>query len=129
MLDKLRDFKEFSKAYLKIKNKAGQIVPFSMNVAQEYAHNLIEEQKQKTGMVRAVILKSRQQGMSTYIEGRLFHQTVTSFGTQSLILTHEQSATDNLFNMTKRYLDNYPDVLKPSLGASNYLINLIVTSK
>ena len=119
MLDKLRDFKEFSKSYLKIKNKAGQIVPFSMNVAQEYAHNLIEEQKQKTGMVRAVILKSRQQGMSTYIEGRFFHQTVTTFGTQSLILTHEQSATDNLFNMTKRYLDNYPEVLKPSLGASN----------
>jgi len=56
---------------------------------------------------------------STYVEGRFFHKTSTNFGIQSLILTHEQAATDNLFGMTQRYYENLPDQLKPELSASN----------
>lgn len=56
---------------------------------------------------------------STYIEGRFFQRTVTNFGLKTFILTHEQTATDNLFGMTQRYLEHYPDRLKPALGSSN----------
>lgn len=119
MLDVLTDFRQFSRSFLKVKNKRGILVPFVMNEAQEYAYSRLEQQKKDTGMVRAVVLKSRQQGLSTLIEGRFFHQTVTKFGVSTLILTHEQSATDNLFAMTNRYLDNYPAQLRPALGASN----------
>ncbi len=115
----LDDFNEFSRNFLKVKNKAGLIVPFVMNEAQQYAHSLIEKQKAKLGYVRAVILKGRQQGISTYIEGRYFQRTVTNHGVRAMILTHEQNATDNLFGMTQRYLENYPERLRPILGASN----------
>lgn len=115
----LDDFNEFSRRFLKVKNKAGQIVPFAMNEAQQYVHSKIEAQKKEAGFVRAEILKGRQQGISTYIEGRFFHRTVTNYGVQALILTHEQQATDNLFGMTQRYLENYPEQLKPELGAAN----------
>lgn len=70
-------------------------------------------------MVRAVILKGRQQGVSTYVTGRYFWKTVTNHGKQTYILTHEQSATDNLFGMTNRYLEHYPQSLRPKLGAAN----------
>ncbi len=56
------NFPEFSYRCLKVKNKAGEIVPFRMNEAQEYVHKRLEEQRSKMGMVRAVILKGRQQG-------------------------------------------------------------------
>lgn len=115
----LDDFNEFSRRFLKVKSKSGQIVPFHMNEAQTYIHNELEKQKRELGFVRAEILKGRQQGASTYIEGRFFHRTVTNFGVKALILTHEQTATDNLFGMTQRYLEHYPDRLKPALGASN----------
>ena len=115
----LDDFNEFSRRFLKVKNKAGQIVPFAMNEAQQYVHSKIEAQKKEAGFVRAEILKGRQQGISTYIEGRFFHRTVTNYGVQALIFTHEQQATDNLFGMTQRYLENYPEQLKPELGAAN----------
>lgn len=115
----LSDFKEYSHKFLKVKNKAGEIVPFRLNAAQEYIHTQLEKQKKETGMVRAEILKGRQQGCSTYVEGRFFHKTTTNFGIQSLILTHEQAATDNLFGMTQRYYENLPDALKPALSASN----------
>lgn len=115
----LDDFNEFSRSFLKVKNKAGQIVPFAMNEAQQFIHNRLEKQRAETGMVRAIILKGRQQGCSTYIEGRFFQRTVTNFGLKTFILTHEQAATDNLFGMTQRYLEHYPDNLRPVLGASN----------
>lgn len=115
----LNDFKEYAHRFLKVKNKAGEIVPFRLNAAQEYIHTQLEKQKKELGMVRAEILKGRQQGCSTYVEGRFFHKTATNFGIQSLILTHEQAATDNLFGMTQRYYENLPDALKPALSASN----------
>ena len=58
----LSDFKEYSHKFLKVKNKAGEIVPFRLNAAQEYIHTQLEKQKKETGMVRAEILKGRQQG-------------------------------------------------------------------
>jgi hypothetical protein len=121
--DKLRvlkgDFEQYARNFLKIRNKSGEISPFSFNKAQLYIHERLEAQLKETGMVRAVILKGRQQGCSTYVTGRFFWKTVMNFGKQTYILTHEQSATDNLFGMTNRYLENYPDDMRPTLGAAN----------
>ena len=113
------DFHYFAENYLKIRDKSGTISPFKFNKAQDYIHYQLEKQLKETGMVRAVILKGRQQGVSTYVTGRYFWKTVTNHGKQTYILTHEQSATDNLFGMTNRYLEHYPQSLRPKLGAAN----------
>lgn len=102
---------------LKIKTKAGAIVPFVFNKAQLYIHSRLEAQKAEIGMVRALILKGRQQGASTYIGGRFYHKSSLRSGVSVFILTHEQAATDNLFGMVVRYHDHTP--LKPSTGAAN----------
>lgn len=115
----ITDFREFSRAFLKVKNKSGKIVPFVLNTAQEFIHSKLEAQKAATGKVRAIILKGRQQGCSTYIEGRDFHLTATNFGIGAYILTHEQKATDNLFGMTQRYYEYLPERMQPVLGVSN----------
>jgi hypothetical protein len=120
VLGQLRDdFQLFSEQLLHIRGKDGSIVPFRLNKAQRYIHDRIEQQRRLTGMVRAVILKGRQQGCSTYVTGRFFWRTAMSFGKQAYILTHEQAATDNLYGMTQRYLEHYPAGLRPQLGASN----------
>ena len=80
-----------------------------------YAHERLEEQKAKTGKVRAIILKARQQGLSTYISSRFYHLATHNKGYKTFILTHQQEATDNLFAMVRRYYDN--SVIHPS--ASN----------
>lgn len=120
-LERLRALKEDFTAYapvcLKIKTKAGTIVPFELNRAQRFVHQKLEQQKVETGKVRALILKARQQGFSTYIAGRYYHRASLNGGTSVFILTHEQPATDNLFNMVARYHEHTP--LKPSTGAAN----------
>lgn len=113
------DYALFARDLLRVKNKAGKIVPFAFNEAQMYIHKNLEQQISETGKVRAIILKGRQQGASTYVSGRYFHKVVLNPGKRAFILTHEQAATDNLFDMTQRYLENYPPALRPALGASN----------
>lgn len=111
------DYTQFAPECLKIKTKAGHLRPFVFNRAQEYAHQQLEDQKARIGMVRALVLKGRQQGMSTYIGGRFYHRAGMNRGLGVYILTHEQSASDNLFAMAQRYHDNNP--LAPTTGKSN----------
>ncbi len=62
------DFPEYAKNFLKVKDKTGQIVPFTMNEAQIYIHGLLEKQKAETGMVRAIILKGRNRAVVIHLK-------------------------------------------------------------
>lgn len=117
-LQRLRDeFPLYAETCLRIKSKAGKIVPLTLNRAQRYVHQRLEEQRARTGKVRALLLKARQQGFSTYIGGRFYWRSSLNRGVRVFILTHEQDATDNLFEMVGRYHEHAP--LKPSTGAAS----------
>ena len=109
----LKNLPSFAKNFLRIRTKSGRIEPFVFNRAQEYLHERLETQKEQTGKVRALILKGRQQGCSTYVQARDFHIVATHRGMKAFILTHEAEATKNLFEMTKRYNDELPEGLIP----------------
>lgn len=113
------DFDHYATKCLKIRTKAGKVLPFELNEAQRYIHKRVEEQRAKTGKVRAIILKGRQQGCSTYVEGRFYWRVSHSKGVRAFILTHEEEATNNLFELAERYHENCPFPVKPSTGASN----------
>lgn len=115
----LNDFPYYSSNLLYIRTKSGHIEKFSLNEAQNYLHGRLEQQKKETGKVRALILKGRQQGCSTYVGGRFYHRTTHYRGIRSFILTHEQEATANLFEMVERYHELMEPDMKPQTGASN----------
>jgi hypothetical protein len=112
-LSKLKDFQFFAEHFFKIRTKSGQILPLQLNKAQTHVHSKLEQQLKDTGKVRAIVLKGRQGGISTYIQARYFHKTITTRGIKTFILTHEAEATKNLFEMTKRYYEHLPDGLAP----------------
>ena len=117
---RLRDDFEFFAAHcLKIRTKTGQVVPFRLNRAQRFLHQRLEAQRRKTGRVRAIILKGRQLGASTYIQGRYYWRLWGARGLKAFILTHEQEATDNLFLMAKRFHDNCPPEFRHPTQAAN----------
>lgn len=117
---KLRDdFEHYADKCLKIRDKRGKIDAFKLNKAQQYIHAAIEKQLAETGKVRAIILKGRQQGCSTYVEGRFYWKTSHRKGVRTFILTHDDPATANLFNMVQRYHENCPELVKPQTGAAN----------
>lgn len=115
------DFEYFARAYLRIRTKSGTVEPFRLNAAQRRLHDRLEAQIAARGKVRAVILKGRQMGASTYIQGRFYWRIwrKSGKGLKAFILTHEQPATDNLFRMTKRFQDLAPEGLSHQTVAAN----------
>src|SRR5262249_27803158 len=89
------------------------------NPAQRKLHELIEDQRKRTGRVRVVILKARQLGVSTYVAARLYHKTIHNPGLRTIIIGHEKRSSSNLFQIVKRYHDLVPDDIKPQTGTSN----------
>lgn len=113
------DLEHYAAKCLRIRTKAGAIAPLAFNRAQQYIHHRLEEQRAKTGKVRALILKGRQQGCSTYVGARFYQRTTHGAGLRTFILTHEDAATQNLFEMVNRYHEHCPALVKPSTGAAN----------
>lgn len=112
-------FTEFACDCLKIRPKEGAIAPLVLNKAQLYIHERLEGQKRKTGKVRAIILKGRQQGCSTYVEARFYWKAIHRFGTRAFILAHETESSKAIYEMARRYHEHCPPALKPSTGSSN----------
>lgn len=108
------DFQLFAGECLWIRTKEDGITLFELNEAQLYLHEIAEEQLEQMGYVRIIVLKGRQQGCSTYIEGRFYWKVIQQVGQRAYILTHEADATANLFAMVSRYHENCPLELRPS---------------
>lgn len=113
------DFEAFAEDQLKIMNKQGQIVPLVLNRAQRHVLRLFALQMQHTGRIRAIVLKGRQQGISTLTEALAYWMVMFTPGMRAFILTHEQSATDTIFEMAQRYHDNIDPVFRLQTKKSN----------
>lgn len=101
------DFRFYAaKAPLCVKPKIGPVIPLRLNPAQNILHEKIEDQIARTGKVRIIVLKGRQQGVSTYIGGRFYHKTSRQPANNTFIITHLAEATANLYDMTTRYHAN-----------------------
>ena len=104
----LTHYPTYAQLCLKIRTKSGKVEPFLLNDAQRYLDKRIYEQLSLTGKVRLVVLKGRQQGCSTYVEGRYYWKTSNRKGQRAFILTHEAEATANLLDMVDRYHRHVP---------------------
>jgi hypothetical protein len=109
----------YARTCLAIRTKGAAIMKLRLNRAQQYLHERLETQKAATGRVRAIILKGRQQGCSTYVGARFYHQATQRRGVRVFILTHARDATDNLFGMVERFHAQAPALVKPDTGAAN----------
>jgi hypothetical protein len=54
------DLEFYARNCLKIRTKTAKVLPYEFNKAQQHIHACLEEQRAKTGRVRALILKGRQ---------------------------------------------------------------------
>ncbi len=119
LLRLLHDDELYCARNLKIRTKDGKVVPFIWNDAQRLLHEKLEEQLSLKGWIRAIVLKGRQQGCSTYVGARFYKKTTTQVGKRTMILTHLDSATQNLFGMCKTYFELSDPALKPSIKANS----------
>lgn len=102
-----------------IKDVNGGISPLVFNKAQRHLHACIEEQKRKTGKVRVIAMKGRQEGISTYVAARFYFLATHTPGKSVFILSHLASTTKKLFTMVKRIHKYVPEFIRAKEGTSN----------
>jgi hypothetical protein len=105
------DFEYYAPRCLKIRTKSGKIAPLALNRAQQFLHQRLRISGSKRARFGRLVLKGRQQGASTYIAGRYYWRTSHRHGVRTFILTHEQTATDTLFEMVDRYHEHCPAIV------------------
>ena len=110
---------DFSFSCLAIRTKTGAVEPFRFNRVQLFLHREIETQLRETGKVRALVLKGRQLGCSTYVGARFYHRAAHSEGQKVFILTHSDQATQNLFEIVDRFHQHLPWIIRPETGNAN----------
>lgn len=74
---------------------------------QEMLITEVERQLNTGGRVRIIVLKARQMGLSTVIEGIIFVLSVMYNDMQSLIVSHESESSQHILGITRRYWSTY----------------------
>ena len=107
------DFAFYSKSALKIRTKTGEIKPLVLNPAQQILDDAVTKQLGAEGKIRVIILKARQQGLSTYTGGYLYYSVSQKPAQKAMIVTHHADSTRALFDMTRRMHQHVPEILQP----------------
>jgi hypothetical protein len=108
------DFKLYSKNNLKILDKDGNIVPFIPNEIQMEIVDYVLECLRDNVPIRIIVLKARQEGVSTVIEALVYWWTATHKHVRSKITAHDADASSNLYDMFKRYYDHTQTIFRPT---------------
>jgi hypothetical protein len=109
----------YIKEQLKIKNQAAKTVPFELNVIQEKVDEVVKKLEDAGKPVRIKILKARREGMTTYVAGKIFHNTVTNVNIDSLIISHEPESTQAIFEIYKLFYEELEDIFRPMCRYDN----------
>ena len=115
----IKVFSVFAEKYLKIKTKDGRIISFKLNSAQRKVNQIVEETIKAGKPQKFIILKARQEGISTYFAGRGLWRNITRKFWKAAVIGHVKDASNNLFEMIKRFYNYLDPLLQPSLQASN----------
>lgn len=89
--------------YLKIKTKDGRMIPLKLKKNQLRVLDAINTQRKAGLPVRIALLKYRQGGTSTFIEGVIYSKTSLNSNLNAIILSSDDDGSNHLFEMSKLF--------------------------
>jgi Terminase RNaseH-like domain len=95
---------ELAEALLKVRTKGGRLRSLRANRVQR-------EFERRAGQ-RNIVLKARQLGLTTWIAGRFFLETITRPGTVTVQVAHDQRSGEEIFKIVHRFLENLPEEMR-----------------
>jgi hypothetical protein len=119
----LAEFRGSMEAYaprmLRIQTKSGHLLPLVPNRVQRILNEKIEAQLAEVGYVRAMILKARQPGVSTWIAARVYRGTTLWRNRNALVLGDSDDRGQILSRIYERFHEHIPEPrLRPAQLAS-----------
>ena len=91
-----------------IRDKQRKVIPFHLNDVQR------DYNRHRT--TRDIILKARQEGFTTFIEGLFFADCILRDNTTSVLVAHDLDSTQKIFEIAKTFWERLPADLRRRLG-------------
>lgn len=111
--------KEFMSRYVWITNKQGDRQLLVLNDIQEIIEQTILDLQEKGIPPRIVILKARQEGVSTSTQGKMISNVTQKSDRVAFIVAHEENSVKSIFKKSKFMYEHLPEDKKPLRRASN----------
>lgn len=120
-MEKLRtDWPWYSRHFLKIVNKQGKLVGFEPNAAQLALDAALEKQRLAGMPQRAIVVKSRQVGISTGVQGKAIQRTTLNANHSAIVVAHDLDTGAKLYQMGRLMWSHLPEddelPIKPAVG-------------
>lgn len=114
----LEDYPYWAEKFAKIVDKRGRVIPFELKPGQLEFDRQLEEQRKSDRPMRAIVLKARQVGFSTSIQGKLVHRCTLRERYDAVTVAHDKETGAKLYRMAETIWSRLPNDpwLKPALG-------------
>lgn len=107
------DFYKFAELNLKIRRKDGLYVTLAPKPIQKIIVEKVIQRLEDGEPIRFIILKARQEGVSTIIEAVIYWWTTTHKGQQAKVIAHNADTSLYLYDMFRTYYENSHESFKP----------------
>ena len=111
--------KKWIEEFVKINTKEGNLIQLKFNYPQTVFYEAIRKQALEYKPIRIIVLKARQEGISTATDSIVLSNVVNSSNKKAGIIAHKEDSTKNLYSMIKLMYDNLPYNFRPSTQYSN----------
>lgn len=112
-------FHKWARENLYIITMQGEMVNLNLNIAQRNVHAVIEQQRKAGYPMRVIVVKARREGVSTYFEGRFFHEINVRPMRYAAVCSADIDATNKVFKMAQLFQSRIPDDIKLATRFSN----------
>jgi hypothetical protein len=103
-----KKYREFIEKYFAILDRESQKpVPFVFNPVQSKYYDMLQEQYPGMDGAREIVLKARQEGMSSFILALFAVDFLMVPHSISICISHRKDSTDLLFRKVKFYIESY----------------------
>jgi hypothetical protein len=122
----IEEFPFWAENFAKIVDKQGNLIPFKLKAGQLELDQQLEAQRAAGKPMRAIVLKARQLGFSTYTQGKLIHRCTLRERFDAVVVAQDKKTGGKLYRMGERMYANLPEdaELKPAIGAHRRSQNL-----
>src|SRR5574341_1175991 len=107
------DMRYYAPRVCRIQTKRAELVPLEPNRAQLIVESKIERQLETHGYVRALILKARQEGISTWIAARIYRGCTLWRDRNALVVGDKDERSSILYRIYERFHDHVPEPFGP----------------
>lgn len=105
----------WAERFARIVNKSGELVPLAPKPGQLKLDRALERQRADGLPMRAIVLKARQTGISTWTECKIMHRITQRKYRRALVVAHNKDAAAHLFGISDRIYVNLPSVRELAL--------------